>query len=286
MTDPGAAIALLDDGRIHVQHGPTDLIITIDGTDEARRGAIQSVGELFGSLLADLMEDVEALRSDVASNPRVSGVTAQRMVDATAAVAGSAFLTPMAAVAGAIADTVCEAIVRDGIDRAIVNNGGDIAFYLSEGASLKVGLADVSTASPLGKFRIDSTLPIRGVATSGRGGRSLTMGIADSVAVVAPTCAVADAAATLIASAVDLPNSGLVTRVPANDMDAASDLESRPVVIGVQPLTSADANLALQRGLTVAQRLISQRAIGAAALRLQQHHATTDLSVPLLARDP
>jgi ApbE superfamily uncharacterized protein (UPF0280 family) len=184
----------------------------------------------------------------------------------------------MAAVAGAIADTVCEAIVREGVDRAIVNNGGDIAFYLAAGTELDIGLVDLSSAAPAGKFRVDSTSTIRGVATSGRGGRSLTMGIADSVTVVAPTCAAADAAATLIASAVDLPGSDLVSRVPATDRDSAKDLGSRPVVVAVQPLTSAEADLALGSGLVVAQRLVVDGAIAAAALRVQQHHASTEAS--------
>lgn len=281
MTDLGATVALLNDGRLHVQHGPTDLIITIDGAESARREAIRSVAEVFDSLLKDLMRDIDELRRDVSLDPKVSSPTAQRMVDAAAAVAGSSFLTPMAAVAGAIADTVCEAIGRDGVDRAIVNNGGDIAFYLAPGTKLDIGQVDLSSAAPSGLFRVDSTSTVGGVATSGRGGRSLTMGIADSVTVVAPTCAVADAAATLIASAVDLPGSSQVVRVPACEVDAASDLGDRPVVVDVLPLTAAEASQAMLAGLDVAHRLMAEGSIAAAALRIKDNHAMTKLPLGL-----
>ena len=46
---------------------------------------------------------------------------------------------------------------------------------------------------------------MRGIATSGWRGRSFSLGIADAVTVLAATAAEADAAATVIANAVDLP---------------------------------------------------------------------------------
>ena len=68
-----------------------------------------------------------------------------------------------------------------------------------------------------------------GVATSGRHGRSFSLGIADAVTVLARTASQADAAATIIANAVDLPGHPAVRRMPANELQPDSDLGARPV---------------------------------------------------------
>jgi uncharacterized protein len=75
-----------------------------------------------------------------------------------------------------------------------------------------------------GAIEITRDMPVRGIATSGRHGRSLSLGIADSVTVLAATAAAADAAATLIANAVDLPGHAAVRRAPACSLDPDSDL--------------------------------------------------------------
>jgi ApbE superfamily uncharacterized protein (UPF0280 family) len=71
------------------------------------------------------------------------------------------------------------------------------------------------------------------VATSGwrckgKGGRSFSFGIADAVTVLAGSAAAADAAATVIANAVDLPGHGAITRRPASAIDPDSDLATVP----------------------------------------------------------
>ena len=77
---------------------------------------------------------------------------------------------------------------------------------------------------------------MRGVATSGWRGRSFSLGIADAVTVFAGTAAVADAAATLIANAVDLPGHPAFARAPARRCDPQSDLGERLVTVDVGPL--------------------------------------------------
>ena len=69
-----------------------------------------------------------------------------------------------------------------------------------------------------GSITIDAATDVRGIATSGQGGRSLSRGIATSVTVLAHNAAAADVAATLIANAVDLPGHPALTRVPADDL--------------------------------------------------------------------
>ena len=146
------------------------------------------------------------------------GSVARRMLEACLPFADQQ-VTPMAAVAGAVADEVLEEMRRVADCRRIwVNNGGDIAFYLAEGEQFKCGLvADLATGRCDGFVELAHSAGIAGIATSGRagkggGGRSFSLGIADSVTVLATSAAVADAAATLIANHVDLPGHHAVKR--------------------------------------------------------------------------
>ena len=109
---------------------------------------------------------------------------------------------------------------------------------------------------------------VRGVATSGWRGRSFSFGIADAVTVLARTGAEADAAATIVANAVNLPGHPAVTRQPAHDLAPDSDLGGRLVTTGVGGLSSAEIAEALERGLGVAGDLRRCGLIEAAALFL------------------
>ena len=131
------------------------------------------------------------------------------------------YITPMAAVAGAVADEMLQALVKGRrLDKAYVNDGGDIAIHLTPGHELRAGI--FATALD-GVARLTYDQPVRGIATSGRGGRSFSLGIADSATVLAATAAAADAAATLIANAVNVEHPAIERR-PARDLDPDSDL--------------------------------------------------------------
>ena len=108
----------------------------------------------------------------------------------------------------------------------------------------------------------------RGLATSGTGGRSLSMGIADAVTVLGRNGAGADVAATLIANAVDLPGHPAITRVAAEDLQPDNDLGRRLVTRDVGPLGLSDVAAALQRGVAVAERMLAATIIIACALHL------------------
>jgi hypothetical protein len=123
-----------------------------------------------------------------------------------------------------------------------------------------------------GRIRVGAADPVRGVATSGRGGRSLSLGIADSVTVLARTAAAADAAATLVANAVDLPDHPGIERVPARELDPDSDLGARLVVVGCGPLSPVEAEAALERGKIEARRMREAGLIEAVALFLRKTH--------------
>jgi ApbE superfamily uncharacterized protein (UPF0280 family) len=116
---------------------------------------------------------------------------------------------------------------------------------------------------------IDAGDPSRGIATSGRHGRSFSLGIADAVTVLARTASQADAAATIIANAVDLPGHAAIVRCPANDLQPDSDLGARLVTRGVGVLSAGEVEDALEAGAACARRLLAAGLIDGAALRLQ-----------------
>jgi ApbE superfamily uncharacterized protein (UPF0280 family) len=165
------------------------------------------------------------------------------------------------------------------LSRAFVNNGGDIACHLAPGARLRCGLvADLALPALDGVFALDAAAPSRGLATSGRackghGGRSFSLGIADSVSVLARTAAAADAAATIIGNAVDLPGHPAIARRPAHAIDPDSDLGDRLVTWDVGALAPADIAAALDAGLRVADGLRARGLIDGAVLTLRRRAA-------------
>lgn len=200
------------------------------------------------------------------------------------------FITPMAAVAGAVADHVLARLCAGRrLQRAYVNDGGDIAFHLATGQSLTCGLvADLAAPDIDGRFELSADLPVRGLATSGRaakgsGGRSFSLGVADAVTVLARDAAAADAAATIIANAVDLPGHGSIARAPARSIDPDSDLGDIPVTVDLGILTDAEIDRALADGACRAEALRGAGHIHGAVLVLRRHFRTIGAGLPLLA---
>ena len=259
---------LSDGQRLHLQHGPIDLIIGAEGPGNAQRVAFAAATQRFQSVLQELVNELPVLRRAVTENDEPpKGEIAQRMEAVTRPHAGG-FITRMAAVAGAVADEVLTAMRRaTPLTRAYVNNGGDIALHLDGGQNF-VSAIQLPDGSEVGRVRIDNDHDIRGIASSGRHGRSHSFGIADTVTVLARNAAQADAAATLIANAVDLPGHPHIHRRPADDLDPNSDLGSRLVVTGRGPLSRAEVNAALATGLACARMMRDRHLIHSAALCL------------------
>lgn len=254
---------LLPDGRLHLNHGPIDLIIQAWGSDQ-RKGYAQATTR-FQTVLPELAEELPLLRRPHC-HVKAEGVIARAMTDAIAPHSGT-FITPMSAVAGAVADEICRAMC-DGLrlDKALVNNGGDIAIHLQPGNTLSCA---IHAGTDAGKVILTAEQPARGVATSGWGGRSHSFGIADAVTVIAPSAAQADVAATLIANAVNLPNHPLITRQAANALSPDSDLGARMVTTAVGLLTNSEVANALTAGQRVARDMVRTGKITAVALFLR-----------------
>ncbi|MER9753263.1 UPF0280 family protein [Mesorhizobium sp. M0166] len=259
----------LEDGRrLHLNHGPIDLIVEAFGEASECSAAYRQAVARFQTILVELVEELPELRCPASSRPRTfAGPTARRMEAAVVPLAKQ-FITPMAAVAGSVADEVlCALLAGRRLDRAYVNDGGDSAIYLGNGRSMTLAIA--GTGHGLAdRLTIRAEDGIRGVATSGWRGRSFSLGIADAVTVLARTGAEADAAATLIANAVDLPGHPAVTRIRARDLAPDSDLGDRLVTQGVGLLSAAEIAIALEGGFAVAEEFRRRGLIAAAALFL------------------
>lgn len=268
MMEPQAAM-LADGRRLHLNHGPIDLIVEAFGMEREREAAYRQATDRFRTILTELVEELPALREAARDVPRAfRGRVARRMEAAASALADDNFITPMAAVAGSVADELLSALTTGRrLDKAYVNNGGDIALCLAQGQSLTLAVAGTGNGFA-DRATISAEQAVRGVATSGWRGRSFSLGIADAVTVLARSAAQADAAATLIANAVDLPGHPYITRVPARDLAPESDLGDRLVTQGVGLLSPRAIDVALDRGLQWAESLRSQGLIESAALFL------------------
>lgn len=276
-----AQIRWLPDGhRLHLQDGPIDLIVKGFGAAAEMESAYRAARERFTTILDELCSELPFLRtalSGVVQNansedgPHPRGAVAQRMSAATFPYAAQHFITPMAAVAGAVADEILTTMTAAAqLSRAYVNDGGDIALYLTTGEKFVVGMVQrPDRPSLFGATTLEFSQPVRGIATSGWRGRSFSLGIADAVTVLADRAATADAAATIIANAVDLPGHPRILRVPARELAPDSDLGEIPVTQAVGDLTAAEINEALTQGATTAESLLQRKLIYAAALCLQ-----------------
>ncbi len=267
-----AKIRMLADGRrLHLQDGPMDLIVEAFGAPRAIENAYRAASDRFVTVLDELCGELPLLRRDCREAEWPRGAVARRMMAAVRPYAARCFITPMAAVAGAVADEILAAMVSAAqLARAYVNDGGDIALHLSEGEKFVVGMVErPDRASLFGTTTLTAADPVRGVATSSWRGRSFSLGIADAVTVLADRASAADAAATIIANAVALPGHPAIVRVPACELAPDSDLGDRMVTQAVGELTHEEVDRALTLGTQTAELLRRMGLIRSAALNLQ-----------------
>jgi uncharacterized protein len=194
-----AHVQALTGGRLHLSHGPIDVVLKAWGEPAALRAAYARAGERFAHILPELCDELAQLRTPLSEAPVLQGPVARRMLAACLPFTG-VFLTPMAAVAGAVADELLAHMLGVArLKRAFVNNGGDIAVFLAPGQALEVGIAGEFSRGNVpalnGRLRLEAGGGVGGIATSGARGRSFSLGIADSVTVLGRTAAEADEAA-------------------------------------------------------------------------------------------
>ena len=274
---------LLSGNRWHFQHGPIDLVIGADGDSSVVHAAHEAAWQRFNEVLPELVQELAQLQRPVHGDCSLQGPVSRRMWQACQPFS-SDFITSMAGVAGSVADEIVTYYKREGVQRAWVNNGGDIALHLAPSQSLRVGVyadhARLDAAQQQvglqldGHLEVSAEMPVRGVATSGWRGRSFSFGIADSVTVLARTAAQADAAATVIANAVNVTDAR-VQRQPASALKDNSDLGERLVTTEVPTLEPALVRQALKAGLQKAHALRAAGLIYSAALVCQNQILNT-----------
>jgi len=270
------SIASIDSETVLAECGPMRLVIRAWNKKQpqiklARQAAEESISYLeriarCRPLLSRPVPEIEDFPEDE---------LALGMINSTRAI-GDADLTPMAAVAGTIADAVADRLFERGLTRVIVDNGGDIAVRMAEGETVTVGVRP-QVNSPLIShvIHLDCRRSSWGVTTSGLGGRSFTRGIASAVTVLAENASVADAAVTSVANACFVEDKAIL-QLPAENMDPNSDLTGIHVTTGVKPLSPESIRIAVGNARHKAENLFQKGLIIGAFIALGSVCAMTD----------
>ncbi len=279
MVDLAVAKMMPDGRRLHLQHGPIDLVCFAEGDPIEVQQAYMRAAQFFQDILQSIVNDLALLRRPITDEFKApTGAISAAMMKASQLFADTNFVTPMASVAGAVSDAVLAVMTQSGrVEKAVVNNGGDIAFALK--ASEKFTSAIVNNPDNPNMdaiLEVDSSDPVRGVATSGWKGRSFSMGIADAVTVLASNAAIADVAATLIANAVFVEDNAIIQK-PACEVDANTDLGDNLITVEVGQLTVRSKKQALRNGVRIAKIFADQELIYGAYLALQDEVAQVSL---------
>lgn len=254
-------IRVLRGGDVLAEWGPMRLVISafVGKVPQPR------MGERGGRYAFTVLEKVSRLKRELSGpSTQIQGMpgdsVALEMLRSVVAV-GDPDLTPMAAVAGTIADQVADFLAERGMTKIIVNNGGDIAIRLAGDDGVTVGIReDVKAHDFSHVIRLGPERASWGVATSGLGGRSLTRGIASAVSVIAPTASLADAAATAVANATLVRDAGVV-QVDAERLAPDTDIPGIPVTCQVGALCEATPSLAVAQALLKAAAMMQQGTI-------------------------
>jgi ApbE superfamily uncharacterized protein (UPF0280 family) len=278
------SITLLDEETILAECGPMRLAIRAwqDSRPQVglcRQAAVLSFGYLeavagYRALLGRSADQIDSLPQN--------GL-AKRLVQSVKAV-GDADLTPMAAVAGTLADAVADWLFGEGSTKVVVDNGGDIAIRLAAGETATVGIRphldcwDISHIAQL-----DDRSSSWGVTTSGLGGRSFTRGIASAVTVIAENASIADAASTAIANACFVSDPS-IRQIPAEQIDPITDLAGKTVTLGVGKLARSKRKVAQLRALRRAEDLVACGLIVGALICQEQRFDLTASLAPWIRR--
>lgn len=258
-----------------IEVGPASLVITAERGGKAYDIDRKKVEDYLATILGEIRDCLPVLRQKAHKIQKTTHMpeVVTMMIDAAKEV-DEITLTPMAAVAGAVSERMRDLIKTDGPDLITVNNGGDIAVHNVTGREVKIGIGDIKTNRTTPYILKISGLSDFGIATSGFGGRSLTLGLADIVTVIAENSAVADAAATFLCNSVNV-ETDKVLRKKASEIDPSTDIPDELVTIRIADLSNEEIRVALNKGLTAASHLKKNNIIYDAVLLLKERMVTT-----------
>ena len=259
-------LQVLPDGRVFVDYGPASMVITARRQGEPFPEAAEAAFPLIESALAEIAQALLVLRRAGGDYSRLEGLP--RVMAEAVLAAGEPTLTPMAAVAGTVADAVADWIFAQGADVVAVNNGGDVALRLGPGQSLRMGILPELEGGISQVVTLRAEDGVGGVCTSGLGGRSLTRGIARAVTVFSRRCALADACATHLANC-SYVASPRVHICLAGELEPESDIAGLTVVTGVDSLEEHEVRQGLEQVRREALRLLERGNLLFAAADIQ-----------------
>lgn len=241
---------ILNDGRVYVDYGPVSMVMMASKNGVVQTELCSEAARLIPDLLTEISHSRQLL-SQFSSTIELRegdlndlGGLPLKMVEAVKQVQEPT-LTPMAAVAGTLADFLADWIEAQGVDKVLINNGGDIAIRLQGNQSVKIGILPKVEIGKLEKtVTIRAEAGVGGVCTSGLGGRSFTRGIANAVTVFSKRCCIADACATHLANASYVQSAAVITELAGNLLPD-SDIADLEVVTQVGKLTLEEVSQSL-----------------------------------------
>lgn len=270
------SISRLEGGDVVAEFGPMRLVISaFVGKVPQQQMSVRAAEESFTYL-----ERLARLKKFLGKRfPRMPAdlkdPIAIKMIRSVQAV-GNQNLTPMAAVAGTIADAVADFLYNRGMTKVVVDNGGDVAVRLERKTSVTVGIRqEIDKQEISNVLSLDSRSSSWGVTTSGLGGRSLTRGIASAATVIARNASLADAAATDVANASYIEDPHVI-QVPSEEIDPNTDIPGLNVTIKVGPLNEDKKSLSISRAIKRAEELTNKGIILGALVAVQGKVAMTD----------
>ena len=262
-------IRVLEEGLALVDSGPLYATIMVSQNGRTLSGAAIEGAQYALKILEELANFLPVIKKKALTikpednYPKI----VNEMISAVRVINDPDF-TPLAAVAGATSDIVADYLLKTRATKIIVNNGGDIAIRLREGDSAIVGLR-LNLTRPDYEYLalIDRDC---GICTSGIGGRSFTLGVADGVTVIADKASIADAAATFLGNKTSV-NSPTVKKVLAEFVYPDTDLLGVEVTQSVGDLSEDEIETALSRGKKEALMLMKRRLIEGAVISVKDH---------------
>ena len=165
------AFRILDDGRVFFDYGPASMVVTARRGDEDLSDLAALAFPFLRDSLSEIARALPILRQypDGMDYSELTGLP--RVMAESVLATGESTLTPMAAVAGTVADAMADWLFARGADLVAVNNGGDVALRLGEGRSIRMGILPDLNGRVTEIVEIRAEDGIGGVCTSGLGGR-------------------------------------------------------------------------------------------------------------------
>ena len=257
--------SLIEDDKLFIENGPTNIIA--EAFSSEKKEIYNLICEYSSKFLKDLSLEIEKLKKPTSQKNKFVSDIANTMFEATKLFLPN-FVTPMASVAGSISELLLlKVLEKFKVNKIYINNGGDISLYISKNEKFNFSISGKTVCV----IEYSDIAGFGGIATSGWKGRSFSMGIADSVTVIAEKASVADAAATIIGNYIDLKNSNKVKKTAANNLYEETDLNDKLITVSVENLTENEIRQAMSKGRNISEHYISKNLIKSVIINLQDN---------------